>query len=575
MSATFRSQIDSYLDRLGTRQRATWPSGVARELSYPFGEVPLTEYLRRWAHERPEHPVITWHGYDMSYTELDDLSDRVASRLNALGLMPGDKVAVMMPNVPQFIVAFFGILKVGCVHVPINPMFRRQEIRYELEDTGAKVAFLLDDFAEEFERGSKGTRVEVVIATSVEDLLPQGADMPSGAQSNVPPAAGAERLMNVFSEPTGSVPQDPMDIHALAALNYTGGTTGMPKGCKHTQADMLYTAVAGATHVTSLDRNSVTLLYLPIFWIAGEDGFLVTFACGGTVVLQYRYDAYEAAQAIARNGVTAFIGTVDNALEVLEVSKRIDVSLATIETATVMSFVTKLSSDVRERWRLESGSAAILRESSYGLTEDHTMDTFTLGLDDIDLEGRPGFVGLPVPGTDFAIIDFLTEELNPIGVEGQIIVRSPSMMAGYYENEEATSETLRDGWLLTGDSGVIDERGCLHYLGRRKEMLKVNGMSVFPSELEFQLSLHSDIAAAGVIGQPDEAKGEVPVAFVELRHGCDLEAKDIESWCRQNIAPYKVPRVRVIAEMPMAPTGKVMKSELVRYADAIKVSSST
>src|SRR5690606_11426239 len=239
-------------------------------------------------------------------------------------------------------------------------------------------------------------------------------------------------------------------------------------------------------------------------------------------------------------------GTVDNVLELLDSAKTSGRSLASLRTTVTMSFVTKLAEDIRERWARESGSSAVLRESSYGMTEDHTFDTFTRGLQPLDLSGRAGFVGLPMPETDIAVVDFETNELVPIGEEGQIIVRSPSMMRAYHRRPDATADTLRDGWLLTGDRGAIDENGCLHYLGRRKERIKVNGMSVFPSELEFTLSRHPDVAASGVIGRPDEARGEIPLAFIELRPGSTLTAEELTAWCRTNMATYKIPAIRII-----------------------------
>ncbi|GGU14902.1 AMP-binding protein [Nocardioides albus] len=562
------SKIEDYLARLRDLRSEIWPLEVPREVIYPLGQITITEHIRRWARVRGDHAAVVWHGRTVTYAELDRLSDRVAAHLAHRGLGPGDRVAVMMPNLPQFLVTFFGILKAGCVHVPINPMFRRLEVRYEIEDTGARLAFVLDDLIEEFAAGAEDTSITEVVATSVRDFLPESEPLPPGAQDGVPPAPGAVRFLDVIGRDDLPVPDDPGDLDALAALNYTGGTTGMPKGCEHTQRDMLYTAATGGVQGTAITQDSVFLLYLPVFWIAGEDGFLVPLTAGATLVLQYRYDADETARAIDRHQATSFVGTVDNVIEVMEAAQRLGTSLASLEQVTSMSFVTKLSAQVRERWAAESGSSAVLRESSYGMTEDHTMDTFTRGLEAIDLAGRPGFVGIPMPGTDVAIVDFLTEELMPIGEEGQIIVRAPSLMRGYYGKPEATADTLRDGWLFTGDSGLIDERGCLHYLGRRKEMLKVNGMSVFPSELEFQLSQHPDITAVGVVGQTDHSKGEVPLAFVELRDGVELSPDDIRDWSRQNMAPYKVPLVRVLPEIPLAPTGKVLKRELERLASS-------
>ncbi|WP_313406240.1 AMP-binding protein [Aeromicrobium sp.] len=570
MSEQFHQQIDGYLENLAHLRREAWPEVGEPTIDHPFGETTVTRYLRSWAAQRPEHAAIIHHGRRVTYAELDRASDRVAAHLAHRGFAPGDRAAVMMPNCPQFIIAFFGILKAGGVHVPVNPMFRREEINYELVDSGATFAFILDEVAAEFGIGSEGTAVTEVIASANTDFLPDGEALPRGMATGVPPTAGSTRFLSLLDRDDLPVPADPDDPDALAALNYTGGTTGMPKGCEHTQADMLYTALTGGQLGFGGGPDTVSLVFVPIFWIAGEDAFLVALVNGGTCVLHYRWDAQEVLESIDEHQVTAMAGTVDSYLELLDTAAGSEYSLASMEAPVTMSFVTKLTVEIRERWARETGAPGIIRESSYGMTEDHTLDTFTLGLqkDDADLRGRPGFTGLPMPGTDVAIVDFETGELVPPGGEGQIIVRCPSMMRGYHNRPEATAETLRDGWLHTGDIGSIDETGALHYLGRTKEMLKVNGMSVFPSELEHLFSRHPHVAACGVIGVADPKKGQVPVAYIQLDADARsrVGAEDLLAWCRDHMATYKIPRVVVIDEMPLAPTGKVSKVGLEKLA---------
>jgi len=573
MSERFHREIDEYLADLARRRREAWPDVGEPTIDHPFGESTVTHYVRSWAGQRPDHAAIVHHGRTLTYAELDRLSDRVAAYLAHRGFVPGDRAAVMMPNCPQFIIAFFAILKAGGVHVPVNPMFRREEINYELLDSEATFAFILDEVAPEFRAGCEGTAVTEIIASANTDFLPEGGDLPRGMAADVPVAQDTTRFMSVLERDDLPVPRDPDDPHALAALNYTGGTTGMPKGCEHTQADMLYTALTGGQLGFGGGADAVSLVFVPVFWIAGEDAFLVSLVNGGTCVLHYRWDAEAVLRSIDEHAVTAMAGTVDNYLELLDVAKDSGLSLASLRSPVTMSFVTKLTVEIRERWARETGAPGILRESSYGMTEDHTLDTFTLGLqgDDADLRGRPGFTGLPMPGTDVAIVDFTTGELVPVGEEGQIIVRSPSMMRGYHRRPEATAETLRDGWLHTGDIGTIDETGALHYLGRTKEMLKVNGMSVFPSELEHLFSRHPAIAACGVIGVADPRRGQAPVAFVQLEQGTrgEVTAEDLLTWCRDHMAPYKIPRIEVIDEMPLAPTGKVSKVGLEKLASSM------
>ncbi|MGH3303185.1 MAG: AMP-binding enzyme [Streptosporangiaceae bacterium] len=198
------------------------------------------------------------------------------------------------------------------------------------------------------------------------------------------------------------------------------------------------------------------------------------------------------------------------------------------------------------------------------MTETHTIDTFVTGMDDgdRDLSSRPVFCGLPMPGTELKVVGFDSGALVPLGEEGEICIRTPSLFHGYWRNPEATAAALRAGWLHTGDIGMIDDDGCLHFLGRRREMLKVNGMSVFPSEIEVLLSHHPDVQGSGVVGVADPRSGEVPVAFVQLRVAAQVSEQSLTAWCREHMTGYKVPRIRIVDELPLTATGKVKKHVL-------------
>ena len=253
---------------------------------------------------------------------------------------------------------------------------------------------------------------------------------------------------------------------------------------------------------------------------------------------------------------------VDSAAEILDHPQSREIDFSSLKITSCVSFIKKLTPEYRRRWRELTGCT--LFETSFGMTETHTCDTFTAGLqdDDFDLKSAPTFVGLPVPGTEFKVCSFETGELLPFGEEGELCLRSPSLLKGYWNRPEASADALKDGWLHTGDSGVITEQGFIRYLGRRKEMLKVNGMSVFPSELEALLGQHPQLLASAVIGRPDENKGEVPVAFVVAKPGSGLDAESLTSWCKQAMATYKIPEIRLVESLPMTATGKVKKNEL-------------
>ena len=556
---------DTLLAELAALQQRHWPENVPRTPTYPFGDIALSDYLRRWAEQTPDKVAIVFYGHETTYRELDDLSDRFAALLAGGGVRPGDRVAVMLGNCPQFAIVFFGILKLGAVHVPVNPLFKEQETLYELNDSGATLLVVLDQLAEMAARVLPKTSVGHSFFTSYHDLLPERPAFTVPASVLLPRLlpAGMSDLMPAIRACGLPLPPHVADPDAVAALNYTGGTTGMPKGCVHTQRDMVYTAATACTVPNHMTADDVLINYMPLFWIAGEDmGLIFPVFIGATVVTLARWDAGSAIEAIERYRVTRASMVVDNAVDLMEHPAASPTALRSLTATRVSSFVKKLNPSYRQRWLALTGTVMI--EAAWGMTETHTCDTFTTGLqkDDFDLKGQPVFVGLPVPGTVIKICDFDTGEMLPIGSEGEIVVKSASLLKAYWNKPEATAESLDDGWLRTGDIGVHDEFGMLHFLGRRKEMLKVKGMSVFPAEVEALLGQHPDVIGSGVIGVADAEKGEVPVAFVRIREGSSLTESALATWCLANMASYKVPRIRIVDALPMTATGKVKKHEL-------------
>jgi acyl-CoA synthetase (AMP-forming)/AMP-acid ligase II len=556
-----------YLEHLERLWEKNWPEGLPKEPHYPFGEITLPQYLRKWAELTPDKPCLIYYGKELTFNQLEDLSSRFASFLAAKGLKKGDRVAVFLPNCPQFHIAFYGILKLGCIHVPVNPMFKAQELLYELTDTEARVIVTLDQLFPLVDALKEKTHLHEIVTTRLVDFLPQHPLIPvhEAMLAQTQPCPGTVDLMSMLAEQRPDYPETEVGLDDVVALNYTGGTTGMPKGCAHTQRDMIYTAANGITYSYQLTTDDIRLNYLPIFWIAGENSGLISpVFSGATHILLYRWDVKAVLEAIQRYRVTCLGGVVDNIVELMDHPDVGNYNLRSVKTLTVSSFVKKVNIEYRQRWR--KLSPAIMRESSFGMTETHTADTFTTGFqdDDFDLKSRPTFCGMPMPGTQFKIVDFETGELLPLGQEGEIVIRTPSLMKAYWNKPEETEKALRDGWLYTGDIGVIDEEGFLHFLGRRKEMLKVNGMSVFPSEIETFINRHPAVEGCGVVGKPDPDKGQIPVAFVQLsaEYAGKVSEEEMRSWCKDNMAVYKVPVVKFIPQLPLTTTGKVKKEEL-------------
>lgn len=572
MSQQQTIEEEKYLDDLRRLYHKAWPKDLNREVCYPHGEKPLTEYLRTFARLTPDKPAVIFYGAVTTYGELDNQSDRFAAMLAQQGVRKGDRVSVFLPNCPQFHIAFFGILKLGAVHCPVSPLSKAFELSYQVNDCGSETIVALDQLMPVVREVLPETKLRRLIVTSFADTMPAEPAIPAPGAARAPKIAcpDAVDMMPVLA--TIDAPSFPegASLDEIAALNYTGGTTGMPKGCIHTQRDMIYTVAANSS-LAPPPENSISLSFFPEFWIAGENMCLIfPVFNGSTLVLLTRWDPVAVLSAIQRYKVTATAMPVDGALELMDHSKFSEFDLSSLTNVRVVSFVKKLNIDYRRRWQEKVGT--ILAESAWGMTETHTSDSYTTGMqdDDFDLKSRPTFVGLPVPGTEFKICDFETGAIVPLGAEGEICCRTPSLLKGYWNKPEATADTLRNGWLHSGDIGLIDEDGYLHYLGRRKEMIKVKGMSVFPGEIEALLGQHPAIGGAGVVPRSDEERGQVPVAFVLLKPEAEagVTAKAIEDWCRERMAVFKVPEVRIVGELPMTATGKVKKNELGKLLDA-------
>lgn len=560
-------EIEKQVQELRLLQAESWPEGVSRELRYRGGKVPLSQYVRAEAERRPDDPMIHYYGRSLSWGEVDRLSDRFAGLLRARGIGQGDRVALMMGNCPQFTICFWGIMKLGAVLVPVNPMFKAVELTYQLNDSGADLLVFQDDLAPLVAQVQEAVTVRSYLATGAAEMAAEQSPIPRPeGMGAAPEAPGVERLLAALDEADPFTGPDCLDLDAMAALNYTGGTTGMPKGCVHTHGDMLYTVAAycGPAMAEAGPRDTI-VNFFPMFWIAGEDlGVLAPVYTGAAVCLLHRWDALGWMAAVDHHRASVVTLLVDNAVEVMRHPEVSRYDLTSLRNTSVCSFVKKLGEGFRCDWRALTKSTMV--EAAYGMTETNTCDTFTVGLQEgnYDLAQQPVFVGLPVPGTDIIIRDFETGALKPLGESGEICVRSPSVLKSYWQKPDETAHALRDGWLHTGDIGMVNERGFVHYLGRRKEMLKVNGMPVFPAEIEMLLGRHPAIIGSGVVGRADAQKGEVAVAFIQLdpAQAEGLDAEGLRHWCRDQMASFKVPEIRLVESLPMTATGKVKKEEL-------------
>ncbi|GAJ98066.1 AMP-binding protein [Geomicrobium sp. JCM 19055] len=330
-----------YEEEMQKRVLDSWPEGLPKAATYPFGEVPLTEYLRRRAVETPTKTCINYYGYELSFAELYDRSQRVAAYLRSKGVSTEDRVAVYLPNCPQFIIAFYGILAAGAVHVPVNPMFKEHELRHELEDSGTVAVITLETLYDSISQVLAG--IETIVTTSLSEYivehptLPLHPDLKTAKLHALPTDDWVTEVQTV-----APLHDDYSSLDTLAALNYTGGTTGMPKGCMHTQRNMLYTMANSYVYNYNLSEDDVRLGYMPVFWIAGENaGVLMPVFSGATLILLYRWDKEAVFQAIETYKVTSFGGVTDNIVQLMEDETFHDRDLSSLTMTTVSSFIKK------------------------------------------------------------------------------------------------------------------------------------------------------------------------------------------------------------------------------------------
>ncbi|MEK8053553.1 AMP-binding protein [Ideonella sp. DXS22W] len=521
--------------------------------------APLHAYLRQYARTQPAKPAFLWYGAALSYAELDAASDAFAARLVASGVQRGEPVALFMGNCPQYVVAHVGIQKAGAVVCPCGPLNKAHELQYQLDDLKARVIVAAAPLLPIVEQVRAQTALQQVFVVHYADLLPEHPtlDVPAELQAlrsaprEVP--AGCEDFLAVMRS-GAPAPAIEVTLADTALMTYTSGTTGLPKGAmlSHDNALFKTAACAGCNGVRGDD---VLLAIAPLYHIAGMlMGIDVTLFTGATTVLLHRFDPVATLQAIARHRVSWWYSIAPMNVACMQVPGVKEMDLTSLRVNPVTSFGITFTEPLAAQWRAHAPNCESF-EAAYGLSETHTCDTY------MPREAiRWGTHGRPAPGVTIRILDPDTGAEKPAGAVGEIVLKSRGSFQGYWNKPEATAKTLRDGWVHTGDMGVLDAEGYLTFIGRFKEMIKVSGYSVFPEEVETILIKHPAVAQAAVIGVADADKGEVVRAFIVKKPGTDVDEAALIAWARDNMATYKAPRsVRFIEALPATGAGKVLR----------------
>lgn len=520
---------------------------------------PLHEYLRQHARAQPGKAAYLWYGQPILYAELDRASDAFAARLAQLGIGKGEPVALFMNNCPQYVMAHYGIQKLGAIVCPCSPLFKEHELQYQLDDLKARVIVAADDLLPLVEKVRAQTAIEHVFVVRYADLLPEEPTvdvLPELLAMKREPRAVPPHYEDFLAVTRSSAAAPPvkLEMDDVALMTYTSGTTGLPKGAMLTYGNALFKSAAAAD-CSGVQAGDVLLAIAPLYHIAGMvAGVNVTVLKGTTTVLFYRFDPLATLQAIERHRVTNWYSIAPMNVACMQVPGAKNYDLSSLRTNSVTSFGINFTEALSRQWREHAPNCDSF-ESGYGLSETHTVDTYMP-------RGaiRWGTHGIPIPGNEVRILDPETGSPVPVGQQGEIVLRSPGVFKGYWNNPEGTAKTLRNGWVHTGDMGHVDADGYLTFTGRIKEMIKVSGYPVFPEQVEGILIKHPAVAQAAVIGVPDPTKGEVVRAFIVRKPGYELDADALTAWARDNMSAYKAPReVRFIDRLPTTGAGKVLR----------------
>ena len=499
----------------------------------------LAVILSESAQSSPDKPAAVFTGGQLTYRELDRASDRLAATLAATGIKPGDPVALQLPNIPQFLISYFGILKSGGIVVPLNVLLKAPEVAFHLGDSGARILITWEGILAEAVKGAEAAGLDQVYAVGHAE-----------ASDGVMPferllAAAVPRYEMAMREPTDT-----------AVVVYTSGTTGRPKGAELTHMGLYMNAdIPG--RLFGVRPDDVVVAVLPWFHVFGLSSVLnvcVRFGC--TMSLVPRFTAAAVLTAIERDHATIFDGVPTMFADLLSCPDLggYDLSSLRIAISGGASIPAPLLDAFEERF-------GVLILEGYGLTETASTTTFNISV----AERRAYSVGKPIWGTQTQVWDCDGRPL-PAGAEhvGEVVTRGLHVMKGYLNSPEATEAAFSDGWLRTGDLGYFDEDGYLYIVGRLKELIIRGGYNVYPLEIEDVLHAHPAVAEVAVVGIPDERLGEEVKAVVVRRPGTDPAAAELIAFCKERVAAYKYPRVvEFRAELPKNALGKVLKDELV------------
>ncbi|GER66873.1 long-chain-fatty-acid--CoA ligase [Weizmannia acidilactici] len=521
---------------------AVYQDEIPKEIEVP--DYPLHQILAYTAQKFPDQNAISFYGRKMTYTDLYKASLAFASALQQKGVKKGDRVAIMLPNCPQYVVAYYGTLTAGAIITQVNPMYVEPEIKHILNDSGAETMVVLDDVYPKVKAVRAETALKNVVVAS---LKPAPVPLEDG------------ELFDAFLQSGGDFTPPRFDPeHDVAVLQYTGGTTGRSKGAMLTHRNLLANLIQTSEYFKPVIEpgKERVLTVIPLFHVFGMTCAMnYAVYTGAESIMLPRFELEEVLKTIKETQPTYFPGVPTMYIAITNHPKAMEYGIHSIKTCNSGSAPMPMGL-LRE---FEEKTGAVIVEG-YGLSEaspvTHCNPVFG--------RRKPGSIGVGLPSTDYKIVDVATgmEELKP-GETGELIVKGPQVMKGYWNMPEETAEALRDGWLYTGDIAKMDEEGYVYIVDRKKDMIIASGYNVYPRDVEEVLYAHPAVKEAVVIGVPDPYRGETVKAYVVLKEGHELSEEALKEFCSAHLAPYKRPKIIEFRNaLPKTNVGKILRRKL-------------
>ncbi len=535
-----------------------YDQGVPESIHCPDSTV--YQLLEEAVEANPSGTATLFAGTATSYRKLGATVDRFASVLSGLGVKKGDRVALVLPNIPAYPIAHFAVLKLGGILVPTNPLYVERELASQLNNSRAETVVILDQLYPRLSKIRDDTSVKRVILTGVKDFLPMVLGILYGLKNRSPvradEAKGIYTYRNLMKQPFRSVSAEPVNPEETAIFLYTGGTTGVSKGAVLTHQNLVVNVHQTRSWLWSMQLGQEVLLCaLPFFHSYGmTTGLHLAVVSHSTMLLVPRFELVDVVKQIKKHRPTIFCGVPSLYNAVSRYSKVSSSDVSSIRLC--ISGGAALPADIQQRFEALTGGKLV---EGYGLSETSPVAL----VNPTHGHRKSGTIGVPVPGTEAKVVDPETRATLAPGQVGELAIKGPQVMKEYWQMPEETAQVLQDGWLYTGDMAVMDEEGFFSIVDRKKDMIISAGMNIYPREVEEVLHHHPKIVEAAVVGIPSKVREETVKAFVVLEEGQELTQQELVQFCADKLSKYKIPkRVEFVEELPKSALGKVLKRVL-------------